>query len=139
MPDPVTNIFQTALLVLYFVTPAETVHLPSLKGKQALEAKVAFEKSKIWTLQSTSQIPTENPYMCVANGKLLQEKFSQVSTVTVRLYCLCPAQAIKDKDPNCEKEQQRTELRFKLLDKNGSPPPAAIIEIGPDTVPIPPN
>jgi hypothetical protein len=132
------NIFQTTLLVLYFVTPAETVHLPSLNGNKALAAKEAFEKTKIWTLQSTSQVSTESPYMCVANGKLLQEKFAQVSTATVRLYCLCPEDSVKNKDPNCEKEQQRTG-RLKLLDKNGASPPAAIIEIGPDTVPIPPN
>jgi hypothetical protein len=135
MPEPITNALQTTLLVLYFVTPAATVQI-----KPTLQAKQDYERTKIWTLQSTSQITTENPYMCVANGKLLQEKFTQVSTATVRLYCLCPAQAVKDKDPNCEPEQKRSEkFFFKFLDQRAPAPPAAIIEIGPDTIPVAPG
>jgi hypothetical protein len=61
MPDAVTNIFQTTLLILYFTTPAETVHLKP-------EQKPKYETKKVWTLQSTSQIPTENPNMCVSIG-----------------------------------------------------------------------
>ena len=121
MVDPVTTMFQTTLLVLYFVTPAETAHLQP--GK-----KSDFEKSKIWTLQSTSQIPTENPDMCVANGKLLIAQFEQVSTVTVRAYCLCPEHT--GSNNACDRAKQKNIASF--LGK-GSPPPAAIAPIGPDT------
>ena len=125
MPDPVTNIFQTTLLVLYFITPAETVQLkPSLKAKQD------FETTKIWTLQSTSQIATENPNMCVANGKLLLQKFEQVSTVTVRLYCLCPEHVASG--DVCDKVQKENAKLFESK-RQTPPPPAAIIEIGPNT------
>jgi hypothetical protein len=122
MPDALTTLFQTTLVVLYFVTPAETVHLDP--GK-----KNDFEKTKIWTLQSTSQIPTETPNTCVAHGKSLLQQFDQVSTVAVRAYCLCPERVM----PNdvCDKETKETRKRF--LDKRLAPPPAAIIPIRPDT------
>jgi hypothetical protein len=126
MPDA-ANIFQTTLLVLYFITPAETVNLGPAPG--STDKKKAFEKTKIWTLQSTSQIPTETPNMCVANAKLLYEKFQLVSTVTIRTYCLCPA----NPPPNnvCDEAQKAQTNAF--LEKGKSPPPAVIIEIGPDT------
>jgi hypothetical protein len=125
MPDPVSNIFQTTLLVLYFITPAETVHLkPGHKGD--------FEKTKIWTLQSTNQIPTENPNMCVANGKLLIQEFEQVSTITVRAYCLCPQQYPPGSGDICDKAKDKNRKSF--TDKGLQEPiPAAIVPIGPDT------
>jgi hypothetical protein len=119
MPDAITSFFQTTLVVLYFVTPAETVDLAP--GK-----KPDFEKTKIWTLQSTSQIPTENPNMCVANGLLLIKEFEQVSTVTVRAYCLCP-EHVTGPDDFCE------EARKNLVRRGVKPPPATVIRIGPDT------
>jgi hypothetical protein len=124
MPDPITNIFQTTLLVMYFITPAETVHL---KPGQ----KTDFEKSKIWTLQSTNQIPTENPNMCVANGKLLLQEFEQVSTIAVRAYCLCPEHPAAPGDA-CDKAKGKN-LDF-FTAKHLTPPPATIIPIGPDTL-----
>jgi len=123
MPDVATNVFQTTLLVLYFITPAETVHFGP--GK-----KSDFEKTKILTLQSTSQIPTENPNMCVANGMLLLQEFEQVSTVTVRAYCLCPEHGTGSNDV-CDKARKKNSDLFAL--KRLAPPPAAIVPIGPDT------
>jgi hypothetical protein len=116
---------QTTLLVLYFIAPAKTVHLDG-----SLKAKQTFEKSQTWILQSSSQIPTENPNMCVADGILLLQKFAEVSTVTVRLYCLCPEQAVK-KYKVCD--QARQENAKALARFNLGPPPTAIIEIGPGT------
>jgi hypothetical protein len=121
MADAAT-LFQTTLLVLYFTTPAETIHLAN--GK-----KTEYETTKIWTLQSTSQIPAENPDMCVANGLLLRQKFEQVSTVTIRLYCLCPENATSKE---CDTAKATT---TKTLSAKGvsSPVKAGIIEIGPNT------
>ena len=122
MPDPVTNVFQTTLLVLYFITPAETVNISGKKSD--------FENTKLWTLQATSQIPTENPSMCVANGKLLIAKFDRVSTVAVRAYCLCPERLTGTGDA-CDKERDENKKTFGLMKL--TPPPAAIVPIGPDT------
>jgi hypothetical protein len=123
MPDVVASIFPTTLLVMYFITPAETVHLQP--GKKA-----DFEKTKIWTLQSTTQIQTENPNMCVANGKLLLKQFEQVSTITVRAYCLCPEHRTGF-DSVCDDEKDKN---AKIFGRKGlAPPRAAIIPIGPDT------
>jgi hypothetical protein len=124
MPDPVTNLFQTTLLVLYFVTPATTVELNSKHPKSD------YEKTKLWTLQSTSQIPTENPTMCQANGFLLQQKFEQVSTVTIRLYCLCPEKSTNT-DDICDKAKKETTKNF--TQGNFVPPAAAVVPIGPNT------
>jgi hypothetical protein len=104
MADVVTSVFKTTLLVLYFIAPAKTVHLDG-----TLKAKGAFEKTQLWTLQSTSQITAEDPNTCVADGILLLQKFAEVGTVTVRLYCLCTEDAVK---------------KFKVCDqaKNGKRP-----------------
>ena len=112
------EMFQTILLVLYFVTPAETVYLAP--GK-----KTIYEKTKIWTLQSTNQIPTENPDMCIANGLLLLKQFELVSTVSVRAYCLCPAKASNEA---CDNARDKNITIF-----GRSSVPAAIVPIGPDT------
>jgi hypothetical protein len=124
MADPIINLFQTTLLVFYFITPAETVHISP--GKKA-----GFEKTKIWTLQSTSQIPTENPTMCAANGKLLLKRFEQVSTVAVRAYCLCPEHTT-GADDICDKEK---DANAKLFSAQGvrNPAPAGIVPIDSDT------
>jgi hypothetical protein len=125
MAGVVTGVLQTTLLVLYFTAPAKTVHLNG-----SLKAKGAFEQTQMWALQSTSQIPTENPNACVANGVLLLQKFAAVSTVTVRLYCLCPQEAIKNFKV-CDQAKQQSDHAFSRL--NLPAPPAAIIEIGPGT------
>ena len=125
MADVVTSMLQTTLLVLYFTSPAKTVHLSG-----SLEAKAAFEKRQIWTLQSTSTITTENPNMCVADGVLLLQKFAEVSTVTVRQYCLCPEQAIKQYSV-CDQARQGNAKALARM--NLTSPPAAIVEIGPST------
>ena len=121
MADVVSGVFPTTLLVLYFVTPAATVDLTGID-------KAKFEQTKLWTLQSTSQIMTENPDMCVANGKLLIDTFANVSTVSVRAYCLCP-QNVRKKDV-CDKARAAMQT---LAVKGIKPPPAAIIPIGPNT------
>ncbi len=133
MPDPVTTIFQTTLLVLYFITPAATVHL-----KPGQKEKEKFETTKVWTLQSTSQISTENPNMCAVNGKLLLQKFEQVSTVTVRAFCLCPEHLTGSGDI-CDKAQQESVESFSKSNKvtedkaRELAPPDTIVPIGPDT------
>jgi hypothetical protein len=125
MTDVVTSVFTTTLLVLYFIAPAKTI---SLNG--TTEAKDTFEKSQLWTLQSTSQVSTENPNECVADGILLRQKFAPVSTVTVRLYCLCSEQAVKNY-PVCD--QAKKESVPLLARSKLGPPPTAVIEIGPGT------
>jgi hypothetical protein len=125
MADVVTSVFTTTLLVLYFVAPAKTVHLNG-----TIKAKEAFEKNQLWTLQSASEITTENPNECVANGLVLRGKFAPVSTVTVRLYCFCSAEALKHFDV-CE--NANTENVSFLARSNVAAPPTAVIEIGPDT------
>ncbi|WLC16284.1 hypothetical protein [Bradyrhizobium diazoefficiens] len=123
MADVVTGVFTTTLLVLYFVAPAKTVHLEG-----TTKAKDAFEKTQLWTLQSTSQITTDNPNECVANGLLLRQKFAPVSTMTARLYCLCSEQAVKSKKfPVCD---QANKDHVELFTRSGlGAPPSAIIEI----------
>jgi hypothetical protein len=129
MADVVTSMLQTTLLVLYFTAPAKTVHLDGTPA-----AKDAFEKTQTWTLQSTSQISTENPDMCVTNGVLLLQKFAAVSTVTVRLYCLCPQQQSANNNNVCDHAKQENARALSRFNKVA--PPAAIIEIGPNT-PLP--
>jgi hypothetical protein len=82
MADPVSAVFQTTLLILYFVTPA--VNIPN--G----ESKKTFETKAIWTLQSTSQISLQNSDTCAQMGTKLINQFNKVYTITVRAYCLCP-------------------------------------------------
>jgi hypothetical protein len=126
MPDAVTGLFQTTLVVLYFVTPAETIQL-------APGQKADFEKSKIWTLQSTSQIPTENPRMCVSTGLQLLREFDLVSTTTVRAYCLCPEHVTDALCDNAKKENaQRVQRKGAAAP---APQAATIIRIAPDTKP----
>lgn len=98
MADPITT-----LLVLYFITPATSdSNVNTSEEKRILEAK------KIWTLQSTSQIPTENPSMCVSIGTKLIQQFTNVSTMTVRAYCLCPE---KTEDNDVCFNQRETEKK----------------------------
>jgi hypothetical protein len=82
MADLVSAVFQTTLLILYFVTPA--VNIPPGASKKV------FETNAIWTLQSTSQISLENSDVCRQMGTKLINQFKHVYTITVRAYCLCP-------------------------------------------------
>jgi hypothetical protein len=124
MPDAFTNTFQTTLLIMYFATPAETMHLkPGDKPK--------YETTKVWTLQSTNQIPTENPNMCVAVGTNLIHEFDLVSTVTVRAYCLCPENVTNDDACFKQREQESKAITRKGLVP--VTPPATILRLGPST------
>src|SRR5262249_5214965 len=121
MADPVLGMFQTTLLVLYFVSPAQNVKAPFVKKD--------LESSKVWSLQATSQIPTENPNMCAAMGIKLIHEFDDVSTVTVRAYCMCPEKVIKN--DIC---YNRIEAERKLLSLAPGAKTGTIIRLGPDTV-----
>jgi len=68
--------FSTTLLLLFFVAPP---------------AHLKQESQRVWTLQSTSEIQTESPEMCVSIGKSIIDDIEPVNTLTVRAYCLCPA------------------------------------------------
>jgi hypothetical protein len=122
------KLFQTTLLILYFTTAATTVKVDKT-------TKPKFEKTKIWTLQSTSQIPTENPNMCVSIGTQYIHEFDEVSTVTVRAYCMCPeAAANQDKSDACFNQGQLDQKNPKIqsiVPKNA--PPATILRLGPDS------
>ena len=73
--------FSHDVLILYFVTtPA---HITRQKKKvQEINAN--------WTLQTTSQLQTEDPDSCVWLGKKMIKEFEPVNTSTIRLYCICP-------------------------------------------------
>lgn len=122
------KLFPTTLLVLYFTTGAATVTVNE-------KTKPAFEKSKIWALQSTSQIPTENPNMCLSIGKLYIHEFVEVSTVTVRAYCICPEHATGPNENDACLNQQRLDAgnpKIQTILPSGAPN-ATIFRIGPDS------
>jgi hypothetical protein len=135
MPDPVSTaaaatagakLFQTTLLVLYFTTQA-TMTIP--KDYFKTHKKTDYEATKIWTLQSTSQVPVEDPDMCVALGTELIHQFDNIGTVTIRAYCMCPR---ADSGENvCHAKQQE----IAKLQANQQQPTAigAIIQLGPET------
>jgi hypothetical protein len=129
------KLFQTTLLVLYFTTPA-TITIPKDYFKTHL--KTDYEATKIWTLQSTSQIPVEDPDMCVAQGEEYIRQFNNIGTVTVRAYCMCPR---ADSGNNVCHAQQ--EAIAKLQENQEQVPTAigTIIQLGPGKtqVPIIPN
>jgi hypothetical protein len=92
MPEPASTavvaaaaggVFPTTLLLMFFVSPP--MHVP--KG----ETKAVLETKSVWTLQSTTQIQTQNPYMCGKIAKDMMDEIEPVQTLTVRAYCLCPA------------------------------------------------
>jgi hypothetical protein len=137
MADPVSTsaavatvgkLFSTTLLVLYFTTTATTVKVDQT-------SKPKYEKTKIWTLQSTSQIPTENPNMCLTIGTQYIHEFDDVSTMTVRAYCICPEAAMAEKEKNaCFNQQQRDQnsARMRSIQPPGAPS-ATILRLGPNS------
>src|ERR1700730_2218079 len=128
MPDPVSNIFQTTLLILYFTTPASTV--PQMTAEQ----KKVYEAKKIWTLQSTSEVPTENPNMCVAIGTNFFHEFTELGNLTIRAYCLCPEKVI-DNDACFNKRKKDAEIAKSIESKGlrAPPPSGTIIRLGPNS------
>jgi len=124
MPEPITvaaaSAFQTTLLLLYFVTSPASV--PKGTPKETLE------KTSVWTLQSASQIPTQNPDMCTKIAVDMINEIAPVATLTVRAYCLCPAGNGSDK---CFNEEQ---LQRELSNTRSQLPIAPTVQrIGPKT------
>jgi hypothetical protein len=79
---PMATTFPTTLVIMYFVTTP--VHIPP--G----EPKDIQEQNANWTLQTTSQIQTEDPDSCLSIGIKMAKEFQVVNTSTIRLYCICP-------------------------------------------------
>jgi hypothetical protein len=117
MAEPVSTLFQTTLLILYFVTPAVNVPIG--------ETKKDFESTAVWTLQSTSQITLENSDVCSQMGTKLINQFNHVYTVTVRAYCMCPH---GDGNKVCFNNQNIIDSFAKDTKKQ---PTATIIPLGP--------
>ena len=131
MADPVltsaaaAKLLQTTLLVLYFTTDATTVKINQ-------KTKPKFEATKLWTLQTTSQIPTDNPNMCLSIGVQYIHEFDEVSTVTVRAYCICP-EASLDNDAcfnqkGLDKKSARIQSIAPIVPTTGT-----ILRLGPDS------
>jgi hypothetical protein len=126
------KLFQTTLLVLYFTTGATTV-------KVNTKTKPEFEKKKIWALQSTSQIPTENPNMCLSIGLKYIHEFDEVSTVTVRAYCICPGTGVAatqtetQTNDACLNQQRLDALNPRIQALPAGAPQATIIRLGPNS------
>jgi hypothetical protein len=146
MPDPGSTaaaaaigakLFPTTLLVLFFTTQATNIpkgyfdQNPKPNPKpppELISPKSQYEATKIWTLQSTSQIQVEDPDMCVALGTELIHQFDHIGTITVRAYCMCP-RAESSRDVCHDKQEE-----IRALQAN-EPRPAAIgtiIQLGPD-------
>jgi hypothetical protein len=153
MPDPGSTtaavvagakLFPTTLLVLFFTTSA--MNIPKgLKPKKNpnpppdfISPKAQYEATKIWTLQSTSQIQVEDPDMCVALGTELIRQFDDIGSITVRAYCMCPR--VSSGNSECHDRQDKFTRKLESL---GQPLPAAvgtIIQLGPGTpIPTVPN
>jgi hypothetical protein len=142
MPEPVSTaataaaaakLFQTTLLVLYFTTPA-TMSIPSDYFTKEKHLKADYEATKIWTLQSTSQIPVEDPDMCVALGEEFIHQFDTIGTVTVRAYCMCP-RADNSRDICHDKQDKTIQLMSKLQEIPAAT--SAIISLGPGKSQVP--
>ena len=74
--------------------------------------------------------------MCVTNGLLLLQEFEEVSTVTVRAYCLCPAPNPEKPQPGYDEycdNQKKVKINFFKSKGLASPPAAIIVPIGPNT------
>lgn len=88
--------FPTTLLILYFVTTPAHISPGEKKKVQEINAN--------WTLQTTSQLQTEDPDSCVWLGKKMIKEFEPVNTSTIRLYCICPKEVVNDV---CFNEQEK--------------------------------
>jgi hypothetical protein len=102
--------FPTTLVIMYFVTTP--VHLPP--G----EPKNIQEQNANWTLQTTSQIQTEDPDSCLSIGIKMAKEFEVVNTSTIRLYCICPRGSTAPVCLNREEKIAAAEREKKMLHKN---------------------
>jgi hypothetical protein len=102
--------FPTTLVIMYFVTTP--VHIPP--G----EPKNVQEQNANWTLQTTSQIETEDPDSCLSIGIKMAKEFEVVNTSTIRLYCICPKGATALVCLNREEKIAAAEREKKMLKKD---------------------
>ncbi|MGJ5136319.1 hypothetical protein [Bradyrhizobium oligotrophicum] len=105
-----TPTLSTTLVIMYFVTTP--VHVPD--G----ESKKIQEQNANWTLQTTSQIQTEDPDSCLSIGIKMAKEFEVVNTSTVRLYCICPKGATALVCLNREEKIRAAERENQMLRKN---------------------
>jgi hypothetical protein len=127
--------FPTTLVIMYFATTP--VHIPP--G----EPKDIQEQNANWTLQTTSQIQTEDPKSCLSIGIKMTKEFLPVNTSTIRVYCICPVGSEEEVCLNKEEKQVAEERKHKQelfkKDPNTSVPEAVktssprLLRIGPDT------
>jgi hypothetical protein len=109
--------FPTTLLILYFIT--SPAHIPPGEKKvQEIKAN--------WTLQTTSQLQTEDPNSCVSLGKKMIKEFEPVNTSTIRLYCICPKEAVSEVCFNQE-EKKKARERKAAIERNESNPSAEFV------------
>jgi hypothetical protein len=120
-----TKLLQTTLIVLYFTTGATTV-------KVDRTTKPKFEATKLWNLQTTSQIATENPNMCLSIGLQYIHEFDEVSTVTVRAYCICPEVTSNNDACFNQKALDEKNPRIQSLRTN-IPTEGTILRLGPNS------
>jgi hypothetical protein len=111
--------FPTTLLLLFFITP------PANGPK--------VESTSLWTLQSTSQLQTQDPEMCVQIALDMMKEVKPVKTLTVRAYCLCPA---GNGSNLCFNED---EARAAISSADPKRPRATVLPIGPNTTIKPPS
>jgi hypothetical protein len=127
--------FPTTLLILYFITgPA---HIPPGEKKKVQEINAN------WTLQATSQLQTEDPDSCASLGIKMIKEFEPVNTSTIRLYCICPKEAVSEVCFNREeKKKAKDQAETMRLNSNDpkfvAPKPVEtnsprLVPIGPDT------
>lgn len=119
------KLLQTTLLVLYFTTGASTVKVDK-------NTKPKFESKQLWTLQTTNQIPTDNPNMCLSVGLQYIHEFDEVSTVTVRAYCICPE--AEERDDACFNQRKLDNKSPRVSAFRASvPTKGTILRLGPDS------
>jgi hypothetical protein len=127
--------FPTTLVIMYFATTP--VHVPP--G----EPKDIQEQNANWTLQTTSQIQTEDPDSCLSIGIKMTKEFLPVNTSTIRVYCICPKGSEAEVCLNKE-EKQAASFRKLEIERNKevttfrAPEPVTtssprLLRIGPDT------
>ena len=127
--------FPTTLVIMYFVTTP--VHVPP--G----ESKKVQEQNANWTLQTTSQIQTEDPDSCLSIGIKMAKEFLPVNTSTIRLYCICPKGSEEEVCLNAEEKVAAADRKRKMdlfrADPNTSVPEVVkttsprLLRIGPET------
>ncbi|MDA9420614.1 hypothetical protein XH97_00125 [Bradyrhizobium sp. CCBAU 53380] len=132
---PMAATFPTTLVIMYFVTAP--VNVPTGQPKDIQE------QNANWTLQTTSQIQTEDPKSCLSIGIKMTKEFLPVNTSTIRVYCICPVGSEEKVCLNRE-ELQKATLRELDIERNKdvttfrAPAPVKtdsprLLRIGPDT------